>query len=359
MILSVCEVPEVLKVMIIIKLVINIIKISVPIILILVCMIEYMKAVKDTDEMKDVNKKIVNKIIAAVLIFFIPTLVGIIFRVFDPEGNTYPGCLSIASESRVNELYSNNMENYIKEAETKKDNASIKAARSYLSNIKDPDKREEFDSKLVIIEMDKYMEDVSKEKSLASYYVAEKYLSMVKDKEKKEQYYKKLKELKEEIDEILNGEKITYNGISSSEFNAKLKTMKTPTIEQIKKVAKKNNISDSYLIILIGTTQREGYVRDPYLHYGWASAMINVPVTYARMQGWDPYHSGSSNYYSEANIKRGYNNASSDVLKSVYIALTYRNKKIVECNGMYKNTPSSYRRIYKSSIYNCSIYEKK
>lgn len=36
-----------------------------------------------------------------------------------------------------------------------------------------------------------------------------------------------------------------------------------------------------------------------------------------------------------------------------------KNTKIVECNGMYKTTPKSYNKIYGSSVYNCSIYEKK
>ena len=77
------------------------------------------------------------------------------------------------------------------------------------------------------------------------------------------------------------------------------------------------------------------------------------------MQGWDPGHSGESNYYSQTNINKGYNSASDDVLKSVYLALTERNTKIVECNGMYSTTPSSYNLLYKSPVYNCSIYEKK
>jgi len=46
-------------------------------------------------------------------------------------------------------------------------------------------------------------------------------------------------------------------------------------------------------------------------------------------------------------------------LKSVYLALSERNTKIVECNGMYKTTPSSYNLVYASSVYNCSIYETK
>ena len=135
--------------------------------------------------------------------------------------------------------------------------------------------------------------------------------------------------------------------------------MATPTESQLQSAAAKNGISNDYLVIVVGTTAREGYVNDPYLYYGWASAMLNNQVTIGQMQGWDPYHSGEANYYSQTNINNGYNTASDVVLKAVYLALTERNTKIIECNGMYSSTPSSYNCIYASSVYNCSIYEMK
>ena len=153
--------------------------------------------------------------------------------------------------------------------------------------------------------------------------------------------------------------KSTNVGISPNDFKKELQSMATPTREEIIELAASIGLSKDYVVILTGTTQREGYINDPYLYYGWASCMINTKVTIKQMQGWDPYHSGDANYYSQRNIENGYNVASADVLKSVYLALKYRNTKIVECNGMYKTTPSSYNQIYDSSVYNCSVYEKK
>ncbi len=152
---------------------------------------------------------------------------------------------------------------------------------------------------------------------------------------------------------------VKKGGISAEEFKKQMASMKTPTRDEIIKLAAASKISADYVKILIGTTQREGYFKDPYLHYGWASAMLNQKVTIKQMQGWDPKHKGESNYYSQTNIDKGYKAAKADVLKSVYLALKYRNTKIIECNGMYKKTPSSYKKIYSSSVYNCSIYEKK
>lgn len=156
----------------------------------------------------------------------------------------------------------------------------------------------------------------------------------------------------------------TKNGISASDFKQQMASMKTPTKDEIIKLASTIGISADYVKILVGTTQREGYFKDTYLHYGWASAMINNKVTIKQMQGWDPSRKGDANYYSQKNIDKGYNEASSDVLKAVYLALKYRNTKICECNGMYKpfgkyNVPSSYNQLYKSDKYKCCIYEKK
>ena len=162
-------------------------------------------------------------------------------------------------------------------------------------------------------------------------------------------------------EEIISNEtkKKKNGGITPEDFKSVMKTMKTPTREEIIKLAASKGIKEDYIKIVIGTTQREGYVKDTYLHYGWASAMLNQKVTIKQMQGWDPKRKGDSNYYSQVNINKGYKAASATVLKAVYLSLKYRNKKIIECNGMYKKTPKSYNRLYKSSVYNCSVYEKK
>ena len=136
-------------------------------------------------------------------------------------------------------------------------------------------------------------------------------------------------------------------------------SINTPEYEELEKLAAENGVSSEYLKIVIGTTANEGYVNDPYLYYGWASAMINNQVSIEQMQGWDPYHSGESNFYSYTNIMNGYRNASDDVLKGVKLAFTDRNPKIIECNGMYNSTPANYNCLYQSSVYNCAIYAYK
>ena len=318
MILSVCNVPELLKVMRLVNIVITIIKITVPIILIVVAMLDYMKATSN-GSLEETNKLIVKKVMAAVIIFMVPTFVNIIFDVIDPKEKIYISCLNNATTERINELYIRNMEKRIENARTERTNVAYQEAALYLSNIKDKD---------------------------------------LKDK-----YAKELEAIKNNIDTTDSSSSSTINvstnGLSYNDFNSMLSSMNTPTTQELEDAAAANNISHDYLVLIIGTTQREGYVSDPYLHYGWASAIINNNYTYSAMQGWDPYNSGEDNYYSKSNVEDGYLNASDDVKKSVYLALTHRNKKIVECNGMYSSTPSSYNLLYASTKYNCSIYESK
>lgn len=56
--------------------------------------------------------------------------------------------------------------------------------------------------------------------------------------------------------------------------------------------------------------------------------------------------------------KQGANNSCDTALKAAMLAITHRNDKIVECNGMYDTTPSGYNRTYESKVYDCSVYEK-
>ena len=76
MILNVCDLPDVLKVMRIVNIAITIIKVIVPIILIVSAMIDFARAVSNS-ELNKISKTMINKVIAAVLVFLMPTLLPI------------------------------------------------------------------------------------------------------------------------------------------------------------------------------------------------------------------------------------------------------------------------------------------
>lgn len=307
MILDICNNSNTLMVIYIIKTIIEIICHITPVLIIIFSTISISKTIMSNGNIdKSLVTDSIKRLVAGIIIFLIPSLINFLFtNVIDANGNEILSCIESSSIEKIEQL---------------REKENQEKARQ------------------------KEQEQKENEKILEEY---EK-----KQAEKNEAIKKSNEKINENI-------QINNNGIDSNSFNNKLNSMKTPTISEIQNAASQNGISNEYLIIIIGTTQREGYVNDPYLYYGWASAMINNQVSLSQMQGWDPYHSGDSNYYSQANINNGYNNASDAVLKAVYLALTERNTKIVECNGMYSTTPSSYNLLYKSSVYNCSIYERK
>jgi len=147
---------------------------------------------------------------------------------------------------------------------------------------------------------------------------------------------------------------VTSVNADGSNYQSALSSINTPTKEEIINKATSMGYSEDYIKTIIGTAQNEGYVDDPYLYYGWSSVMLNNPVSSDVVYGWG----GGNDYYSQANILNGYEIASDDVLKSVYLALTSRNTNIAECDGMYSSTPAGYSVLYDSPVYNCTVYEK-
>ena len=163
----------------------------------------------------------------------------------------------------------------------------------------------------------------------------------------------------------VNGD--TSNGNISADgqkYKDRLNSMSTPSMSELESAASKAGLTTEQFKIVLGTTANEGYSADPFLYYGWASAMINTKPTILGMQPWDPDHYTQGqirddNFYSMPHIEEGISAASDDVKKSVYLALTERNTKIIECNGMYSTTPSNYNLLYASTVYNCNVYETK
>ena len=314
---SMCTSSTGLRVLLIIKILLQVICTIIPLVIIYRAFQTLFKTSIDggKDAKKDLPTLLKN-LAAGLIIFLIPTMINYTFTSLINTKSDFSSCLENASlegvlAAKAREEQEAADKKKQEEQETQKNNDDMQNKR-----------KQEIDDKAA------------------------------KRKEQEEKYNNKYKQDEKDVT-------VNTGGISSSAFNSKISSMSTPSKSQLQSAASKNGISNDYLIIVIGTTQREGYVNDPYLYYGWASAMLNNQVTISQMQGWDPYHSGEANYYSQTNINNGYNNASDTVLKAVYLALTERNTKIVECNGMYSTTPSSYNCIYASSVYNCSIYETK
>ena len=102
MILSICDNSDVQEVMSIISLAVKIICIAVPIMLIISLMITIFKAMtnKDGEVFGNLGKVIATKIIAAILVFFIPTFVNLIAKITLTDTD-YKACLDIKTLSEI------------------------------------------------------------------------------------------------------------------------------------------------------------------------------------------------------------------------------------------------------------------
>ena len=98
MFMSLCETAEVLNVIRIIKTFITIIKIAVPILLIVSAMTAYLKAATSGDLQKS-NKALLNKVLAGVIIFLVPTIVSVIINVAWPDSEVNQCLVNATSEN--------------------------------------------------------------------------------------------------------------------------------------------------------------------------------------------------------------------------------------------------------------------
>ncbi len=101
-ILNICENPDVLEVLRIVKIVILIIKIAVPIILIVSLVLSYTSAVKssDSDALNKANKSLIPKLVSAALVFFVPTFIDLIADMTDNDKG-YASCITMATPEGI------------------------------------------------------------------------------------------------------------------------------------------------------------------------------------------------------------------------------------------------------------------
>ena len=143
MILDVCASPEVLEVLQIVKTVLLIIRIAVPLMLILSLSITYMHGVRDNDQdlIQKANKQAISKILAAILVFFIPTFVSIIGDIADPNNKTYLSCLDMATDDNIQTLYVDRSQEYVKKARETLNMSDYQIAVESLKKVKDESKK--------------------------------------------------------------------------------------------------------------------------------------------------------------------------------------------------------------------------
>ena len=152
MILDICSSPSVLKVMRIVKILINFIKIIVPIILIVTGSMTFLKAVSNGDNPKAM-KAFIRKCVGAIAIFMVPTIVGIIFKLVDTE-KIYYSCLENANKEGIAAAQSEEAEYYMINAKSTLTESNYRSALSYVNNMEDGPTKTKLLQELVQVKKD-------------------------------------------------------------------------------------------------------------------------------------------------------------------------------------------------------------
>lgn len=142
MLLFICDNPDILKVMKMVRAVITIIKIAVPIILIVSLMITVARAVvaNGNDALSKELKNSATKIITAVLFFLIPTLVSAIFNIVGSKAD-YMACIKNATTENINLAYTKQAQEYLSNANDSLSRADYNKAQRLIDDLENEEDR--------------------------------------------------------------------------------------------------------------------------------------------------------------------------------------------------------------------------
>ncbi len=158
MLLSICDNPNVLEVLRIIKIVIQIIKIIIPIILIISLSLDFTKAVysNDNDLLTKAERSAIPKIVAALLVFFIPTFVDLIININSNE-NAYVSCLNNATREKIDEAYVKEAQILVDEAKESLSRSNFNLAVSKTNKLKNENEKNR-----ILEELESILEEIEK-----------------------------------------------------------------------------------------------------------------------------------------------------------------------------------------------------
>ena len=149
-ILSICSNPDILKVMILVKTVISCICVAVPIIMIVVLMLDYAKAVSASDDtmVMKVTRNIPYRVAAAIIIFAMPLFIKIVVNVADGSANEYYDCISNASWSSIDQAYVTTASNSIQTVKETLSSTDYMMAQVSISKVDDNEEKSRLTSEL-------------------------------------------------------------------------------------------------------------------------------------------------------------------------------------------------------------------
>ena len=143
-ILEICEDPAILNLILFIKSLIEMISMVVPIILIVMVTIDLVKIMMGNSDkaLKSATKSMLNRIIAAVIVFFVPTIVNIVLVNVEEDRVEKSACWTNATEAKI--------EYYSQIYEANKASEKQKKQEQILANNKKRDKEDQERKKKIV-----------------------------------------------------------------------------------------------------------------------------------------------------------------------------------------------------------------
>ena len=160
MMLNICADPRILSIIRLVKIIITIIKIVVPIILIVTGMISFVKATIK-GEVNDTLKGLINKVIAAILVFLIPTFVSLLVNLVSSDSE-YKACLSDSTTEGINAAYVARAKQMVLDAKNTLNTGLYTAAKTEVSALEDDAAKSSLEQELV--EVNKEIEKAKEER---------------------------------------------------------------------------------------------------------------------------------------------------------------------------------------------------
>ena len=153
MILSICDSADVLSALRIVKILIQMIRIIIPILLMVSLMLDFAGAVasSDSDELNKALKSTIPKAIATLVILLFPQFVNITIHLVSND-DSYKNCLSNATVERISQIYAEEAEVYMKEAEKNMSRPALNLAKRAIRKIVDPELRKSYDERIEVVE---------------------------------------------------------------------------------------------------------------------------------------------------------------------------------------------------------------
>ncbi len=212
-ILSLCDVPEILSILRIVKIALGIIRIVVPITLIVSLSLTYLSAVASKNE-DLVNRAVrdgVLKIIAAIVVILLPSIVGTFFNVITGD-DTYRVCLDNATVENIQAAYDNRAAQLVTTAKDNIQYYTYMEALRAVRNVSDGNQKGEYEKQLeeikYILDVKDLIAKVNSTKNLSDYQIAAEAIEGINDASIKE-------ELNNELEAIAATMNSQYNEYSS------------------------------------------------------------------------------------------------------------------------------------------------